>query len=260
MIKEKPLSKITTTFKKDGAVFPIRILSEEKTQRYRDEFEKIEAAFNEPVPYMRNLHRYLPWAYDLVTHPKIIELLTPILGEVSVLGSQILTKYPNTDTFVPWHQDAMKNEWNDSLTVWLAFSRSCVENGCMQVVPGSHVNLKHKHVPSSSKDNLIGIYNLEIDREIHESETLNLELAPGEASIHHQNIIHGSQANGSDFKRIGFAIRYLHPKYAKDMKVIYINPEKRYPTATHIERPEPFLNEKDPALYKKFLETRIFSH
>src|SRR3954469_839860 len=43
-----------------------------------------------------------------------------------------------------------------------------------------------------------------------------LELAAGEMSLHHLRLIHGSDANPSDQRRIGFAIRYI-PTYVRQV-------------------------------------------
>jgi ectoine hydroxylase-related dioxygenase (phytanoyl-CoA dioxygenase family) len=38
---------------------------------------------------------------------------------------------------------------------------------------------------------------------------VTLELEPGEMSVHHIGVVHGSQPNGSDEPRIGFAVRFI---------------------------------------------------
>ena len=43
-----------------------------------------------------------------------------------------------------------------------------------------------------------------------------LELAAGEMSLHHVRLIHGSDPNPSDDRRIGFAIRYI-PTYVRQV-------------------------------------------
>jgi len=43
-------------------------------------------------------------------------------------------------------------------------------------------------------------------------------LEPGEMSLHHIKLVHGSEPNRSNDRRIGFAIRYI-PTYVKQVKV-----------------------------------------
>ncbi|MBV8869350.1 MAG: phytanoyl-CoA dioxygenase family protein, partial [Acetobacteraceae bacterium] len=49
----------------------------------------------------------------------------------------------------------------------------------------------------------------EIAVEVDGSNAVDLVLQPGEMSLHHVRLIHGSEANPSGRRRIGFAIRYL---------------------------------------------------
>jgi non-heme Fe2+,alpha-ketoglutarate-dependent halogenase len=49
---------------------------------------------------------------------------------------------------------------------------------------------------------------------VDESAAVELPLQPGEMSLHHVRLIHGSEPNPSDKRRIGFAIRYV-PTYVR---------------------------------------------
>ncbi|MEM7443578.1 MAG: phytanoyl-CoA dioxygenase family protein, partial [Pseudomonadota bacterium] len=48
-------------------------------------------------------------------------------------------------------------------------------------------------------------------QEVDESQAVNLELLPGQMSLHHGKTFHGSRPNVSDDRRIGYAIRYITP-------------------------------------------------
>jgi ectoine hydroxylase-related dioxygenase (phytanoyl-CoA dioxygenase family) len=56
----------------------------------------------------------------------------------------------------------------------------------------------------------------EIEVEVDEDEAVDIILEPGEMSLHHVKLIHGSNANSSDDRRIGFAIRYV-PAYVRQV-------------------------------------------
>jgi len=56
----------------------------------------------------------------------------------------------------------------------------------------------------------------EISVEVDESRAVNLTLRPGEMSLHHIGIAHGSKANTSDGPRIGLAIRFIAPEVVQD--------------------------------------------
>jgi non-heme Fe2+,alpha-ketoglutarate-dependent halogenase len=52
--------------------------------------------------------------------------------------------------------------------------------------------------------------------DVDERQAAMLELAAGEMSLHHVRLIHGSDPNPSDDRRIGFAIRYI-PTYVRQL-------------------------------------------
>jgi ectoine hydroxylase-related dioxygenase (phytanoyl-CoA dioxygenase family) len=52
--------------------------------------------------------------------------------------------------------------------------------------------------------------------EVNEKDAVNLELQPGEFSLHHVRLVHGSEPNLAAYRRIGYAIRYL-PTYVKQI-------------------------------------------
>jgi len=49
----------------------------------------------------------------------------------------------------------------------------------------------------------------EIAVEVDEAKAVYVELKPGQASLHHVLLFHGSEPNRSDERRIGLAIRYI---------------------------------------------------
>ena len=57
----------------------------------------------------------------------------------------------------------------------------------------------------------------EIAVEVDEDEAVDLVLQPGQMSLHHVKIFHGSHQNRAADRRIGFAIRYLPPHVHQDI-------------------------------------------
>jgi len=256
--------EITKTYKEEfkerGVVFPIQLFSQEEALKYENEFSLMEEAFGGQLPYAGNTHYALDWAYDLTTHPRILEYVTSILGEdICVVGSLMLTKYPQSTSYVSWHQDGMNSGWdqNNSLTVWLAFTESNAENGCMQVIPKSHKNLLQDHVYFTDDENMIRKGH-KIAAEVNEDDALNLELKPGEFSMHHNSIIHGSKANTSAKKRIGFIIRYVSTDFVNSgTSVVYAHGEGRNENVVVVKKPQLFEAKNDPKTFKPFLTDNI---
>jgi non-haem Fe2+, alpha-ketoglutarate-dependent halogenase len=83
----------------------------------------------------------------------------------------------------------------------------------MRVIPGSHKLDQAPHRDTFSANNLLS-RGQEIMVEVDESKAVELPLQPGEMSLHHVRLIHGSAPNPSAKRRIGFAIRYV-PTYIR---------------------------------------------
>ena len=77
----------------------------------------------------------------------------------------------------------------------------------MRVASGSH-NEQLTHTDTFHKDNLLS-RGQEINAEVDEKDAVDLELSPGQMSLHHVRIIHGSNPNPTKTRRVGFAIRYI---------------------------------------------------
>ena len=89
----------------------------------------------------------------------------------------------------------------------MAFTPSTADNGNMRVVPGSHRALV-AHVDTFHPDNLLS-RGQEIAVEVDEAGARDIVLEAGEMSLHHVLMVHGSGANPSTDRRIGYAIRYI---------------------------------------------------
>jgi ectoine hydroxylase-related dioxygenase (phytanoyl-CoA dioxygenase family) len=78
----------------------------------------------------------------------------------------------------------------------------------MRVIAGSHERGLLAHSEVRDRDNLLR-RGERVAVEVDERDAIALELRPGEMSLHHCNIIHGSNPNCSDEKRIGFIVRFV---------------------------------------------------
>jgi non-heme Fe2+,alpha-ketoglutarate-dependent halogenase len=78
----------------------------------------------------------------------------------------------------------------------------------MRVVPGTHKLEQVAHRDTFRPENLLS-RGQEIMVDVDPRQAVMLELAPGEMSLHHVRLIHGSDPNPSEQRRIGFAIRYI---------------------------------------------------
>jgi len=118
--------------------------------------------------------------------------------------------------FVSWHQDS--TYWGlsepDVVTALVAFTPATEANWAMEYIPGSHKLDQIRHRDTFAKHNLL-TRGQEVIVEVNHSQRRIITLRPGEMSSHHVRLVHGSQPNPSNDRRIGFAIRYIPTKVAQ---------------------------------------------
>ena len=154
-------------------------------------------------------HLRLPEVYDLLTDPRIVNIVGDLLGENLIgWGSHFFCKLPHDGKTVAWHQDA--SYWplspSKAVTVWLAIDEADLENACMKFVAGSHHVGHLTYRPSDSSEH--NVLNQSIDNAEDYGTIVNNELSAGQISIHSDLLLHGSAANDSDRRRCGLTLRY----------------------------------------------------
>ncbi len=208
-------------FARNGYHFPVRALSAEEAKTYRAKLEGAEAHLGTSLMktgYRNKPHLVFTWADELIRHPGILDVVEDILGpNLLVWSSSLFMKDAHDPSYISWHQDS--TYWGlshpDVVTAWLALSVSHMANGCMRVDPGSHLLEQLPHKDTFAPGNLL-TRGQEVQVEVDESRVVNIELEPGEFSLHHVRIVHGSEPNKADYRRLGFAIRYV-PTYLKQI-------------------------------------------
>jgi len=202
-------------YKDSGYVFPIQVLDDAEVVAYRSRLEAVEAGETGAAGHLKfKPHLVFTFLDDLIRHPKILDAVEGVIGpNILCWGTNFFTKEPKTANFISWHQDL--TYWGldpaDIVTAWVALSPATVESGCMRFVPGSHKMEVVPHNDTFSEDNM-----LTRGLEVNENDAVDIELKPGDMSLHHVKLIHGSNANQSDERRIGFAIRYI-PAYVRQV-------------------------------------------
>ena len=83
----------------------------------------------------------------------------------------------------------------------------------MSMTPGSHREPIRKHDDTFAEANILT--RGQVVRDVDESSAVNLIMKPGQMSLHHAKVVHGSQPNRSAYRRIGFAIQSYMPAHAR---------------------------------------------
>jgi ectoine hydroxylase-related dioxygenase (phytanoyl-CoA dioxygenase family) len=219
---KKLSSAAVESFRRDGYYFPVPVLTQTEVSHYRGCLEKHEAETGAPLQgnWRHKAHLLFTWVDELVHHPKIVDAAEDVLGpNLLCWTTNFFIKEANSPGFVSWHQDAFY--WglskDDVMTAWVALSPANLESGCMKFLPGSQTQDHLQHVDTFHKDNLLS-RGQEIAVKVENETTVDCILSPGEMSLHHVKLVHGSEPNRSNDRRIGLAIRYI-PTDLKQLKV-----------------------------------------
>ena len=152
-----------------------------------------------------------PFWMRLVSDPRIVDVAEAIVGpDLALFAADYIAKPPGKGQKVAWHQDA--SYWPlqpmDVVTLWVAFTRSNQRNGCVRVIPGTqHMELQPRH---PDQQDVEGEMLRGMDQNlISEDEAVEFILEPGDISLHHPLIIHGSNANTSPDWRRGGTYQYI---------------------------------------------------
>jgi hypothetical protein len=199
-------------FNRDGYLKPFRIFETAEIDGLRSYFDRLLAkvlAEGGNSYSISTAHAKYGRVYDVLTHPRIIALVSDLLGDnVIAWGSHFFCKMPRDGKTVSWHQDA--SYWPltpaHAVTVWLAIDDADRGNACMKFIPGSqhYGHLTYK-LSEDSESNVLDqtVENAEgIGRPVYD------ELKAGECSAHSDLLLHSSEANNSDRRRCGLTLRY----------------------------------------------------
>ncbi len=205
-------------YRDDGFVAPVDVISEEGAADYEQRLRAAETQYPEQLnaENRNNPHLAFKFLDELAHHPVVLDAVEDLVGsDFSLWGSVLFIKEPQSSHFVSWHQDAtyMGITPHNYVTAWIALTASNRETGCMSMIPGSHHDPLQPHLETFHEDNIL-TRGQQI-QDVDESSAVDLILNPGQMSLHHARVIHGSQPNRSQRRRVGFALQAYMPAGAR---------------------------------------------
>lgn len=141
-------------------------------------------------------------------HPVVADACRRLYGEgtaVACFRAMFMNKPAGRGTFLPWHQDRWKYLDRDPLlTVYTALDAATAENGCVQVIPGSHKLglINPEHVSGF-------LTEAQSARLCTPDKVQLLTLAEGEVALLHNWVLHASDVNRSSSSRRAFSVCYM---------------------------------------------------
>jgi non-heme Fe2+,alpha-ketoglutarate-dependent halogenase len=248
-------------YEAEGYLAPIRVMEEGEALGLRHKLEAVEAEMGGPLrgDLRHKTHLLFPFLAELVRRPRILDAIEDVLGpDILCWSSNFFIKEAADPAFVSWHQDS--TYWGlsspDVATAWVALTPSNDANGAMAVVPGSHKLDQMPHRDTFHRHNLL-TRGQEIAVAVDEAKAVPLNLRPGEMSLHHVRLVHGSAPNPSFDRRIGFAVRYI-PTHLRQLEgedsATVVRGADRFHHFEHEPRPTVDMDPELLALHRQIAE------
>jgi len=156
-------------------------------------------------PYRAMLNFRSPAMKRMLTHPALLDVAQAVLGpDVRFWWDQGINKSPGAGSFIKWHQDNGYTEGQipPYLTCWLALDDSTLENGGLEVIPGSHVHGDHAHVWE-------GVHAVIPESAIEAQRKIALNAKAGELLVFSSHLVHQTVGNATnDRQRRAWVVQY----------------------------------------------------
>lgn len=210
-------------YHQNGYLPPIRLFSEDVAAQHQKLFNEIEKKVGREK--CENAHRMTgkfifedefgqPFVWDIASSPILLDVIEKLLGSFYLLNNtRFFCKYENSnEKYIAWHQDLtyMLMDPPELITAWYAIDDADEENGCVQVIPGSHKTKEFfPHGESRDGGNLLNRNQEVLLTDDMRSKVISIPCKKGEALIFSGFLLHGSQPNHSSRRRCGLAVRYV---------------------------------------------------
>jgi hypothetical protein len=208
-------------YHRDGVLGPYALLSEaemEVARRVVDREIIAPAEHDDPNLHYHDRHLDHRTVCRICRRPELIDRVASLLGpDLMIWRSNFQVKLPAVQASgdaaryaeVPWHQDGAYFGLQPLVLVsaWIAITEATEENGCMQVVAGSHTQtFQHDHDPERRA------FGRSVpEQAIDTTAVRTLALRPGEFVLFNENTLHGSGPNRTSEPRVGFTPRISVP-------------------------------------------------
>ncbi len=209
-------------FRDDGYYAPLRLFERSEADGHLESYTQFQKKAVEILGQEQRFKTHLlaGWLAGVLRDPRILDVVENLIGpDILCWSTAFFAKSANSTGYVGYHQDAAINfvePHDDIIHLWLALKPTTKENGCLRVLPRSHLGVVLPLSPSDDGENML-LEGTQAMLEAKEVEFVDLLLGAGEASLHHHRMVHGSGPNRSDDQRLGVSITYM-PTTARNSK------------------------------------------
>ena len=226
-------------YHKNGWIGPYNLVSKFEMDQFREIIdEKIinpskNNYLNQKRFHNQHLENYFIW--KLIKNENLVSKVASIIGPNLILWRSNFQLKPKLsehklwnngwNTIVPWHQDCAYYQPSPNVVIsaWIAIDEATKNNGCMRVISGSHKNLyPHDLTPNTD------FFNQAVNPSlININNAIDIELKAGQFILFNESILHSSNPNRSNLRRLGFSPRITVPFVdvggREKLKVILLN-------------------------------------
>ena len=199
-------------FRDKGYVYPLDAISRQEAASCIERLDSYDAILGEEAQKQLKIkaHVAAPWLTDLARNSNILDAVESVIGpDILLFGASMFSKTGPDTRFVSWHQDAAYYglDPQQEVTCWVGLTDADEDNGCMRVLPGSHLGVDAEHEETYDPQNLLG--RGQTIRGVDESKAAYMPVEAGQFSMHHERTWHASSPNPSTRRRVGIAFFYM---------------------------------------------------
>lgn len=230
-------ARIVADYERDGVVRIAGFLGADEVAEIRTELDRyvredlpglpLDARTLEPdgetVRNLWRLEKHNSFFGQMGQRDHVLALISQLVhGEPLLTGVETFNKPARVGSGVPPHQDNAYfcQRPPDMLTVWIAIDPVTRENGAVRYLPGTHRSGLRPSKPSGVTGNSVGLAD---SSSIADETQLIATLEPGDATIHHCEVVHYSDPNRTEYPRLGllFVYRGTHTTTDPELKRAY---------------------------------------
>lgn len=203
------------SFERDGLIRCLDVMPRETAASYALKLESFVNGYRDHPAYpdwiYGKTHLLLAWIPKLCAEGVLLDALEILIGPDIVLwDASIPIKAPQSSGYFGWHQDGAYwpiEPLDRVVSVWVALSPVNRMNGGVRMIPGSH------HLGPLSHDKTFDEKSMlrrgqRVAGPVDETNAIDVELQPGQASFHHTLVLHGSGANRTNTSRVGVILNF----------------------------------------------------